>query len=222
MLPHSLCHPRVGSESNPYLATANADPFNGSGSRDWVSYANSNEGVNIDLNNNPATVSKGWAEGDTLSGIDNLIGSRHVDTLSGNSGPNTLRGGLDNDIGSTVEGATTSLRAEWVTTSSTAARATISWKVGQDKTTMSLTLTTVMTRFVPTTDGGRLLFPNGGETDTFYLARDENGVTVATAEGGSTFIHIADRCLSAWGLQHLCWIRSRRYFDFGRPYTCWR
>ncbi len=87
-----------GSENNPYLATDIPDSFAGSGIYDWVSYAGSNEGVAIDLGSNPADVSDGWAAGDTLRGINNLIGSDAADTLSGNGNRNTLRGGGGDDI----------------------------------------------------------------------------------------------------------------------------
>ena len=87
-----------GGENNPYLATDIPDSFAGSGIYDWVSYAGSNEGVAIDLGSNPAAVSDGWAAGDTLRGINNLIGSDAADTLSGNGNRNTLRGGGGDDI----------------------------------------------------------------------------------------------------------------------------
>ena len=85
-----------GSESNPFLATAGADTFTGSDGADWVSYAGATSNVAIDLSTTPATVSRG-ATGDTLTGINNLIGSDHDDRLVGNSGDNTLHGGADND-----------------------------------------------------------------------------------------------------------------------------
>ena len=180
----------LGTESNPYLATANADTFSGSGSRDWVSYENSNAGVTIDLSTDPATVSGDWAVGDRLSGINNLIGSRYDDTLSGNSGANTLRGrvGIDrlngrggNDI---LEGGVGN-----DILNGGAGDNILEGGSGQDDYVFDSYNGNDEIR--SDTDGGRLLFPNGSETDTFYLSRDENGVTVATAEGGSTFIHIA-------------------------------
>ena len=93
--------PRVvgdGSESNPFEATADADPFTGSSGADWVSYAGSNAGVTIDLSSTTATVSGGWAARDTLTNIDNLIGSRFVDTLTGDSGVNSFEGGRGDDV----------------------------------------------------------------------------------------------------------------------------
>ena len=87
-----------GSESNPYLATDAADSFTGSTGADWVSYAGSTHihGVSVDLRFNPASVNYG-ATGDTLSGINNIIGSAHDDSLHGNSGDNILRGGAGYD-----------------------------------------------------------------------------------------------------------------------------
>ena len=85
--------PRLGTESNPFLATDAADTFTGSAGADWVSYEESTSPVNVDLNTDPATVSQGWAVGDTLSGINNLIGSNGLNRLHGNDNANILRGG---------------------------------------------------------------------------------------------------------------------------------
>ena len=85
-----------GSEGNPFLATDAADTFTGSEGADWVSYAGSTSYIDIDLSNDPTTVS-GGATDDTLSGINNLIGSDYNDRLIGNDNANILRGGDDND-----------------------------------------------------------------------------------------------------------------------------
>ncbi len=95
--------PPMGSQNNPFLATADANPFTGSGDSDWVSYADSTAdvGVTIDLGtlvDGVATGSGGWAAGDTFTGINNLIGTKEVDRLTGNAEDNTLRGGAGNDI----------------------------------------------------------------------------------------------------------------------------
>ncbi len=94
-----------GSESNPYLATADADALTAglSAGQDWVSYADSDidTGVTIDLGtlvDGAATVSRGWADGDELTDINNLIGTKEVDELTGNGNANILRGGKGNDI----------------------------------------------------------------------------------------------------------------------------
>ena len=66
----------------------------GTGS-DWVSYADSPGGVVVSLTT-PAD-NKGWATDDTLTNINNLIGTNQADTLTGNTNANTLRGGAGND-----------------------------------------------------------------------------------------------------------------------------
>ena len=98
VVPDKLTEAGDGSEGNPFLATADANPFTGSGDNDWVSYADSTAdvGVTIDLGtlvDGVATGSGGWAAGDTFTGINNLIGSGQADTLTGNAEANTLRGG---------------------------------------------------------------------------------------------------------------------------------
>ena len=107
--------PRLGSESNPFLATAVVDIFPGSTGYDWVSYAGSTDtagvaaGVSVDLgdNANPATVSKAWAEGDSLTNFNNVIGSEADDTLAGNNQDNILSGGAGDDTLTGGEGADT-------------------------------------------------------------------------------------------------------------------
>ncbi len=90
---------RLGSEENPFVATDATDIFVALQGADWASYAGSTAGVSIELDdNNPATLSGGWAAGDTLTNINNLIGSDHADSLSGNGADNILRGGLGADI----------------------------------------------------------------------------------------------------------------------------
>ncbi len=90
-----------GGEGSPFLATADSDRFAGKTDADWVSYADSPNAVKINLGTlveidgvaDAATVSGGWAAGDILTGINNLIGSPQTDTLRGNSEDNTLHGG---------------------------------------------------------------------------------------------------------------------------------
>ena len=62
---------------------------------DTAAYIDSAEGVTINLVN--GTGSGGSAEGDTLSGIENVMGSRHRDTLIGNTEDNELIGSDGND-----------------------------------------------------------------------------------------------------------------------------
>src|SRR3546814_15995539 len=66
----------------------------GSGT-DTASYAGSANGVTVDLTT--GTGLGGDAQGDTLSGIENLTGSNYDDTLTGDGGNNSLTGGTGND-----------------------------------------------------------------------------------------------------------------------------
>ena len=106
--------PKLGSENNPFEATAAADSFTGSTGADWVSYADSTADVGVTINlgalvNGAATASGGWAAGDTLTGFNNLIGTDGVDEFTGNGNANTLRGGGGDDTLAGGAGADTYL-----------------------------------------------------------------------------------------------------------------
>ncbi len=71
---------------------ANAELLDGGADIDTASYANSAVAVTVDLRLSTAQVSAGDANGDTLTGIENLTGSAQADSLHGNSGDNVLTG----------------------------------------------------------------------------------------------------------------------------------
>ncbi len=71
------------------------DVIDGGTGIDVASYATSSSGVNVNLTTGLG--SGGDAAGDTLTGIENLIGSASNDTLTGSAGANVLFGGLGND-----------------------------------------------------------------------------------------------------------------------------
>ncbi len=75
---------------------AGADSLLGGDGIDTASYAGSNAGVDVDLD--AGAGSGGHAAGDTLSGVENLIGSDHGDTLTGDGGGNVLDGGMGDDV----------------------------------------------------------------------------------------------------------------------------
>jgi Ca2+-binding RTX toxin-like protein len=64
---------------------------------DLISYIGATAGVtvNLALTTPQAT---GGAGTDTISGFENLTGSRFADTLTGSAGPNALQGGEGNDL----------------------------------------------------------------------------------------------------------------------------
>jgi Ca2+-binding RTX toxin-like protein len=73
-----------------------ADTLDGGSGLDTASYESSADGVFVDLST--GTLSGGHAQGDTLTSIENLIGSAHNDTLIGTSGDNVLEGGAGYDL----------------------------------------------------------------------------------------------------------------------------
>ncbi|MEM7470504.1 MAG: calcium-binding protein [Pseudomonadota bacterium] len=76
---------------------AGADSLDGGDNTDTASYSGSNFGVTVDLNLAGAQSSAGAANGDTLSNIENLVGSIHADDLTGDANDNLLEGGDGND-----------------------------------------------------------------------------------------------------------------------------
>jgi Ca2+-binding RTX toxin-like protein len=74
---------------------AGGDSLNGGAGTDTLDYNSSGTGVSVNLATN--TVSGGDAQGDTITGFENVIGSGANDTLTGTSGNNELRGGNGND-----------------------------------------------------------------------------------------------------------------------------
>jgi Ca2+-binding RTX toxin-like protein len=72
-----------------------ADILDGGAGRDNISYQGSGAAVSINLATGAA--SGGDAQGDTFTGVENLIGSDFADILIGDAGPNVLEGGAGND-----------------------------------------------------------------------------------------------------------------------------
>ncbi len=83
------------STNDTLIATAVADVLDGGAGTDTADYSGSNATVAIDLLNGSAN--GGYARGDTLISIENLIGSAHADTLGDGAGNSALSGGLGGD-----------------------------------------------------------------------------------------------------------------------------
>ena len=85
-----------GGEGDDILeGGAGGDKLDGGAGTDWLSYAGSDAGITINLKDN--TVAGGHAEGDTITGFENLRGSAHPDRLAGTGRANRLEGGAGND-----------------------------------------------------------------------------------------------------------------------------
>ena len=74
-----------------------ADMLDGGPGSDTATYENSAVAVLVRLHN-PAAVKFGDAEGDTLTNIEHLIGSRFNDTLAGDGEDNIMNGGDGDDV----------------------------------------------------------------------------------------------------------------------------
>lgn len=80
------------------------DSLIGGGGVDLVSYALASAGVMLDLSLGSAS-NDGEGGADSLSGIENVLGSAFGDSLTGGAGANTLTGGAGDDILSGLDGA---------------------------------------------------------------------------------------------------------------------
>ena len=87
-----------GSGDDDLIGGAGADVLDGGSNTaagDTATYSNSDAAVNINLATGTAT--GGHADGDHLIDIENLFGSVHADTLTGDGGSNTINGFNGND-----------------------------------------------------------------------------------------------------------------------------
>lgn len=86
-----------GGAGNDILrGDAGNDTLNGNAGIDWAYYNTATAAVTVNLNLATAQAT-GGAGSDTLSGIENLLGSNYNDVLTGNALDNTLNGGSGND-----------------------------------------------------------------------------------------------------------------------------
>ena len=69
---------------------AGADQLDGGSGIDWIIYRESDAGVTIDLTDNSSE--GGYAEGDTISNVENIVGTDYADVLTGDGNANTLHG----------------------------------------------------------------------------------------------------------------------------------
>ncbi|BBD40933.1 hypothetical protein Amn_pa03870 (plasmid) [Aminobacter sp. Y103A] len=92
----------AGSGDDWLIGGSGADTLNGQGDTDTAVYRDSAAGVTVTVN---GSGTGGDAQGDTLSGIENLMGSNFADALTGDGSPNILYGLDGDDILSGAGGA---------------------------------------------------------------------------------------------------------------------
>ena len=85
-----------GEGKDRFYSGQDGDLIDGGAGIDSVFYASSGSGVLVDLQSGVGQF--GFAEGDRLSAVENLYGSNHNDTLSGDGGANQLVGQAGDDI----------------------------------------------------------------------------------------------------------------------------
>lgn len=84
-----------GSGNDTLIGGTGADTLNGNTGTDTVDYSGDSAGVTVNLMTGSAT--DGNSDTDTLSNIENVIGSAYADTLTGSTAANVLNGGAGND-----------------------------------------------------------------------------------------------------------------------------
>ena len=85
-----------GAGDDSLIGGAGADSLDGGDGTDTASYIGSGAGVTVSLATGSG--SGGDAQGDTLTGIENLTGSAFDDVLTGDGNANTLDGGGGDDV----------------------------------------------------------------------------------------------------------------------------
>ena len=89
------------SHADTFIAGDDAENINGGPAtddpNDTVSYARSDESVTVDLSSGGAQTSTGYASGDTLANIENVIGSNRGDTLAAGTTGSVITGGRGDD-----------------------------------------------------------------------------------------------------------------------------
>ena len=84
-----------GAGNDTLNGGAGADSLDGGNNTDLLSYAGATAAVLVNLGTPGSNL--GWAKGDVLTSIEQIIGSSYNDTLIGMSGTPTLYGGAGND-----------------------------------------------------------------------------------------------------------------------------
>ncbi len=123
-----------GGGNDTLVGGAGADKLFGDEGTDTADYSASGAGVTVNLAS--AAGSGGDAEGDALSGVENLTGSKFDDSLTGDNGVNVLSGGAGNDMLAGGQGADMLTGGDGVDTadySASSAAVTVNLETGTGK-----------------------------------------------------------------------------------------
>ena len=88
-------HATGSKHDDIFIASADENDLYGGAGTDTVSYAASASGVTVNIGTN---VNAGGAAGDSFDSIENVIGSDHSDTITGDGGDNVIEGGASPDV----------------------------------------------------------------------------------------------------------------------------
>jgi Ca2+-binding RTX toxin-like protein len=87
-----------GGDGDDYIEGGSGnDLIYGEAGVDTVSYSNATASVTFDLSKTTSQVT-GGAGTDTVTGVENIVGSAYNDTITGNLGDNIIEGGSGNDV----------------------------------------------------------------------------------------------------------------------------
>jgi len=87
----------LGGAGNDHIyGSAGADVIDGGAGLDFARYDSSGAGVSVDLSTGVA--SGGDAAGDTLTGVEGVVGSAFADVIQGGAGDNVFYGQADSDV----------------------------------------------------------------------------------------------------------------------------
>jgi Ca2+-binding RTX toxin-like protein len=184
-----------GAGDDTLVGDADADTLIGGLGTDTVSYAAASAGVTVIIN---GAGSAGDANGDVLSGIENLTGSAFNDTLTGDGGANLIIGGAGDDILNGQGGSDTVSyvgAAGSVTISLASIAAQVTGGAGTD--TLSNFENIIGSAFADNLTGeggantieggaGADVLIGGGGNDTASYAGSTAGVTVSLTSGTGT------------------------------------
>jgi hypothetical protein len=89
-----------GDGDDRLIAGPDPDMIDGGAGNDMVDFSESSAGINVDLRIilKPVAGLGGYAQGDLLNDVENIIGSKFADTLIGDGGDNRFKGGAGNDL----------------------------------------------------------------------------------------------------------------------------